>query len=372
MNLVSKEKFMGLRLFNLLIITLGVFYASINYAASEPIEPIRPPKLIDIGMVELGKKLFYDRRLSLSGNFSCNSCHNLSLGGVDNQQYSVGHKWKRLSINTPTVLNSSLNVAQFWDGRALTLQDQASGSLANSSSMALSHSIAVNVVKTIPGYVAEFKSVFDEETITLEMITASIAEFEKTLVTPGSKFDRWLLGDKSAISQYELSGYQLFKQVGCASCHNGAGVGGKVFKKLGVFESYETSHPSRGRADISGNQEDENVFKVPLLRNIELTYPYFHDGAVDKLDEAVNIMARVQLGVTLREDETARIVAFLKTLTGKQPTLSLPRLPASGPDTPRPQPFLTFNENAWFKKYWSPEKVLVRGKAILSGQAHHL
>ncbi len=335
---------MQIRLLNILIITLGIFYSSSNFAvvADEPIEPIRPPKLIDVGKMELGKKLFYDRRLSLSGNFSCNSCHNLSSGGVDNQQYSVGHKWRRLSINTPTVLNASLNVAQFWDGRASTLQDQASGSLENPSGMALSHSIAVNVVKTIPGYVSEFRKVFAEKAITLEMITDSIAEFEKTLVTPDSKFDQWLLGNELAMSDYELSGYQLFKEVGCASCHNGAGVGGQVFRKLGVFETYITDHPSRGRADISGNNEDENVFKVPMLRNIELTYPYFHDGAVDTLDKAVNIMARVQLGITLSDDDNARIVAFLKTLTGKQPTFPLPRLPVSGPDTPRPQPFLAY------------------------------
>jgi len=321
------------------LIIFFCFNAILSLANDEPISPIRAPKLIDLSMVELGKKLFYDRRLSLSGHLSCNSCHNISLGGVDNQQYSVGHHWQQGSINTPTVLNASLNFSQYWNGRVATLQEQARDSLENAAVKTSPHFIVVDLIETIPGYVTEFSQVFASDIITIDDVAAAIAEFEKTLVTPNARFDKWLLGDESAISPYELSGYTIFKSVGCAGCHNGPGVGGQNFQKLGLAEPYKTNHPARGRAEVSGKAEDENVFKVPLLRNIELTYPYFHDGAVNSLEEAVNIMARVQLGVKLGVDETERIVAFLKTLTGKQPSFPLPQLHSSGVDTPRPQPF---------------------------------
>lgn len=321
------------------LIVLIIFNATFALASGEPISPIRPPKSIDLSMVELGKKLFYDRRLSLSGHISCNSCHNLSLGGVDNLQFSVGHLWRKGTINTPTVLNSSLSFSQYWNGRAATLQEHARSSLESSALEASPHFLVVNVLETIPGYVAEFNQVFNSSEITIENISQAIAEFEKTLVTPNSRFDRWLLGDENAMSQYELSGYAIFKNVGCSGCHNGPSVGGRTFQKFGVAEAYKTVHPARGRADITGKPEDENMFKVPSLRNIELTYPYFHDGAVNTLAEAVNTMGRVQLGIKFDPDETARIVAFLKTLTGNQPSFALPTLPVSGRDTPGPRPF---------------------------------
>ena len=311
----------------------------VNSVIAEPIRPIQPLKNINPAQVELGKKLFFDPRLSLSGNISCNSCHNLSLGGVDNMRFSIGHNWQKGSINTPTVLNSGLNLAQFWNGRAADLKEQAEGPISNPFEMASNHVLAAEVLSTIPGYVVEFKQVFGDDNISIDRVTTAIAEFEKTLITPNSRFDQWLLGDKTAISDYELSGYQIFKTSGCVACHNGPGVGGQSFQKLGIKAVYETDHPAQGKADVSGKASDINVFKVPLLRNIELTFPYFHDGGAATLEEAVDTMARVQRGLTFSRDENARVVAFLKTLTGDQPSFNIPHLPPSGPNTPKPQPF---------------------------------
>jgi len=318
---------------------MSVLQGATTAIAVEPIAPIQPVRIINLAQVELGKKLFFDPRLSLSGHISCSSCHNLSLGGVDNMQFSIGHIWRMGNINTPTVLNSSLNLAQFWNGRAADLKEQAEGPISNPIEMASNHVLAVQVIQTIPGYVAEFRQVFGSKKITMDRVTSAIAEFEKILITPNSRFDQWLLGNESAITDYELSGYQIFKVSGCVACHNGPGVGGQSFQKLGIKAKYETDHPARGKADVTGKKSDINVFKVPLLRNIELTFPYFHDGQVATLEAAVDTMASVQRGLTFTRDENARVVAFLKTLTGDQPSFNIPVLPPSGPDTPRPQTF---------------------------------
>ncbi len=305
----------------------------------EPITPILPPKQINIGMAELGKKLFFDPRLSKSGFISCNSCHNLSMGGSDNLPTSIGDRWQRGPINSPTVLNSSLNVAQFWDGRARDLQEQAGGPIANPVEMAASHTLAVEVLASIPAYVREFRQVFGPNTkIELEQVTAAIAEFEKTLVTPNSRFDQWLLGKADALTKDELEGYKLFKESGCIACHNGEAVGGNSFQKMGIVEPYK-GEPAEGRAAVTGKDADRFSFKVPTLRNVELTYPYFHDGAAQTLAEAVDIMGRIQLGRHYTKEENDKIVAFLKTLTGEQPTIILPILPPSSDLTPRPKPF---------------------------------
>jgi cytochrome c peroxidase len=171
------------------------------------------------------------------------------------------------------------------------------------------------------------------------MATDAIAAFEETLVTPNSRFDKWLKGDKNAINKNELEGYKLFKDVGCTGCHNGPAVGGASFQKMGVLEAYKTQSKAEGRFAVTGKEEDRMFFKVPTLRNVELTYPYFHDGAAATLEDAVNTMGRIQLGRNFTKDENAKIVAFLKTLTGKQPHLTLPILPPSTKDTPKPHPF---------------------------------
>ncbi|MBK5966926.1 cytochrome C biogenesis protein CcsA [Thiocystis minor] len=307
--------------------------------AAEPITPIRPAQEINLAQAELGKKLYFDPRLSKSGFISCNSCHNLSMGGTDNLKTSIGHNWQKGPINAPTVLNSSLNIAQFWDGRAADLKEQAGGPIANPGEMAFTHTVAVSVLESIPEYVNAFKLVYGEDGIDIDKVTEAIAEFEETLVTPNSRFDHWLLGDEEALTADELAGYKLFKESGCVACHNGAAAGGRTFQKMGVVEPYISTNPSEGRIAVTGKDADRFNFKVPTLRNVALTYPYFHDGEAETLTEAVDIMGRLQLGKKFSDEENTRIVAFLKTLTGDQPSFALPMLPPSSDNTPQPKPF---------------------------------
>ena len=315
--------------------------SSLGWAAkpTEPVSPIQPAKVTNPKLVELGKKLYFDPRLSKSGFISCNSCHNLSMGGTDNLKTSIGHNWQKGPINAPTVLNSSLALAQFWDGRAKDLKAQAGGPIANPGEMAFTHELAVDVLKSIPQYVTEFKTVFGSDEVSIGKVTDAIAAFEETLVTPNSRFDKWLKGDKKAITAREAAGYALFKNSGCVACHNGPAFGGTSFQKMGVVEAYKATSPAEGRSAVTGKDADRLNFKVPTLRNVEMTYPYFHDGAANTLKEAVDIMGRLQLGKKFTDDENAKIVAFLKTLTGDQPNFKMPILPPSSDTTPRPTPF---------------------------------
>ncbi|HYQ38376.1 MAG TPA: cytochrome-c peroxidase [Pseudomonas sp.] len=325
-----------------LLLSAGLLLTANTWAAAptnEPIQPIPPAEATDPAKVELGKQLFFDPRLSKSGFISCNSCHNLSMGGSDNLPTSIGHNWQRGPINAPTVLNSKMNIAQFWDGRAEDLKAQAGGPIANPKEMGFSHEEAVAVVDSIPQYRAALLKAYKTDKVNIEAITDAIAEFEKTLVTPNSRFDKWLAGDQQALNPTEQDGYKLFKEVGCVACHNGPAVGGNSFQKMGQVAPYKTDNPAQGVAGLTGKDADRFKFKVPTLRNVELTYPYFHDGAYWKLEEAVDVMARLQLGRQLSGEENAKIVAFLKTLTGEQPHFALPQLPPSGAATPRPQPF---------------------------------
>ena len=314
-------------------------HAQADRLTTELIKPIEPAVVTEPEKVELGKKLWFDPRLSMSGFISCNSCHNLSMGGSDNLPTSIGHNWQEGPINSPTVLNSSLAVAQFWDGRAADLREQAGGPIANPMEMASNHALAVDVIASIPQYREEFAKVYGSEDITIDNITDAIAVFEETLVTPNSRFDQWLKGDDKAINAQELAGYETFKSIGCVACHNGPAAGGTSFQRMGVVEPYQTTNPAEGRVAVTGKDADRFNFKVPTLRNVELTYPYFHDGAYWTLEEATDIMARLQLGRQLQEEEISNVVAFLKTLTGDQPTFTMPILPPSTNDTPRPQPF---------------------------------
>lgn len=313
--------------------------SSFALAATEPVEAIQPAVGLDQAKVELGKKLYFDTRLSKSGFISCNSCHNLSMGGTDNLPTSIGDHWQKGPINAPTVLNSSMSVAQFWDGRAKDLKAQAGGPIANPGEMAFTHDLAIGVLASIPQYVEEFKTVFKKDKIDIDQVTDAIAEFEKTLVTPNSRFDRWLGGDKKAMSENEVAGYKLFKESGCVACHNGAALGGTSFTKMGVVEPYKTTNTAEGLSGVTGKDADRFNFKTPTLRNVELTYPYFHDGAANTLAEAVDIMGRLQLGKKFTQTENDHIVAFLKTLTGDQPSFVLPILPPSTDKTPLPKPF---------------------------------
>ncbi|MBV5265165.1 cytochrome-c peroxidase [Pinisolibacter aquiterrae] len=308
-------------------------------ASDEPIQPIQPAVVTKPAMVELGKKLYFDPRLSKSGFISCNSCHNLSMGGTDNLQTSIGDHWQQGPINAPTVLNSSMNLAQFWDGRAKDLKAQAGGPIANPGEMGFTHALAVEVLKSIPAYEAEFAKAFGSPGVDIDRVTTAIAAFEETLVTPNSRFDKWLAGDKTALTKQEVAGYELFKDSGCTACHNGPAVGGASFQKMGVVEPYQTKNKAVGLAAVTGKDADRFNFKVPTLRNVEMTYPYFHDGAYWKLTDVVDLMGRLQLGKTFTKEENADIVAFLKTLTGDQPDFKLPILPPSTDETPRPKPF---------------------------------
>ncbi|KHL69270.1 cytochrome C biogenesis protein CcsA [Pseudomonas flexibilis] len=323
----------------MLALSLTVSATAFAAPSNEPIQPIQPAKVTNQAKVELGKQLFFDPRLSKSGFISCNSCHNLSMGGSDNLPSSIGHNWQQGPINSPTVLNSSLNLAQFWDGRAADLKEQAGGPIANPMEMGFTHTLAVDVLQSIPQYRESFKKVYGKNAIDIDQVTDAIAAFEETLVTPNSRFDQWLKGDKKALNKDELAGYQLFKDVGCTACHNGSAVGGNSFQKMGLVEPYATQNPAEGVAGLTGNDADRMKFKVPTLRNVELTYPYFHDGAYWNLEEAVDVMARLQLGRKLEQKQIAQITAFLKTLTGEQPSFALPILPPSTAKTPRPQPF---------------------------------
>ena len=307
--------------------------------AAEPIDPIEPVEVKNPALVELGKMLFFEPRLSRSGFISCNSCHNLATGGVDNLQTSIGDRWAQGPINSPTVLNSFGQVAQFWDGRAKTLAEQAAGPIANPLEMASTHEMAVRVIASIPGYAPYFKKAFGDAEVNIKRITEAMAEFERTLVTPNARFDKWLKGDKNAITQQELNGYKLFKESGCTICHNGAQLGGQSFQKMGVVRPYKTTNTAEGVKAISGRDQDRMTFKVPMLRNIELTYPYFHDGAVWSLEESVSIMGDLQLGKRYTKQEINDITAFLKTLTGDQPKVEYPVLPPSGPNTPKFDPW---------------------------------
>ena len=205
--------------------------------------------------------------------------------------------------------------------------------------MAFTHKLAIDVLESIPQYKEEFKTVFSKDAIDIDMVTNAIAAFEETLVTPDSKFDQWLKGDDKALSEKELAGYKLFKDSGCVACHNGPAVGGASFQKMGVVEPYKTDSKAEGLVGVSKQDADRFKFKVPTLRNVEMTYPYFHDGAAKTLEDAVHTMAQIQLGKKFSDDETANIVAFLKTLTGKQPDFKLPVMAPSTNDTPRPDPF---------------------------------
>jgi cytochrome c peroxidase len=261
------------------------------------------------------------------------------MGGSDNLVSSIGDNWQQGPINAPTVLNSSLNVAQFWDGRARTLKEQAGGPIANPREMAFTHELAVGVIESIPPYAREFEEVFGSPGVNIDRITTAIAAFEDTLVTPNARFDQWLNGNDAALTAAEREGYALFKSSGCTACHNGAAAGGTSFRKMGLVEPYRTTNPAEGRVAVTGRDADRFNFKVPTLRNVELTYPYFHDGAAATLAEAVDVMGRVQLGRRYSAEDNTKIVAFLKTLTGEQPRLVLPLLPPSSERTPRPTPF---------------------------------
>jgi cytochrome c peroxidase len=312
----------------------------------EPI-PTQPPSVKGIerspARVELGKMLYFEPRLSESHAISCNSCHMVGLGGVDLEETSIGHHWQRGGRNAPTVLNAVFNTAQFWDGRAKDLQEQAGGPLVNPIEMGTTEQHVVEQLKGIPGYVAAFKQAFSGQAdpITFENVRNSIALFESTLLTPNAPFDRYLKGDQNALTAQQREGLQLFISKGCAACHRGMNVGGGMYAPFGVVErpGAEFLPPrDKGRFEVTKTVSDEYVFKVPTLRNIDLTPPYFHTGQAWDLRQAVAVMGSSQLGIELNDAQVDQITDFLHALTGEQPAVVYPILPASTATTPRPQP----------------------------------
>jgi cytochrome c peroxidase len=276
--------------------------------------------------VKLGKTLYFDARLSKTGNNSCNSCHNLATYGVDNQPTSKGDAGKLGDRNSPTVLNAAFHTTQFWDGRAKNVEEQAGMPILNPVEMAIpNEAFLVNRLKEIDLYKKLFKEAFPNEKnpISFATLRKSIAAFERTLVTP-SKFDDYLNGDVFALSTEEREGMNTFIETGCTQCHLGATLGGSMFQKFGKFADYRSLVKNEkddvGREKITKDVADKDVFKVPGLRNIEKTGPYFHNGSVANLSDAVKIMAKLQLNKELTEEQIKSIVTFLKSLTGKLPS----------------------------------------------------
>ncbi|MDR0233353.1 MAG: cytochrome-c peroxidase [Zoogloeaceae bacterium] len=286
----------------------------------EPILPISTPVGLNAQKVALGQILFHDTRLSKDNTISCATCHDLSRGGVDNLPRSLGVGGAEGGINTPTVYNAVFNFRQFWDGRAATLEEQAAGPILNPVEMASSWEHVIAVLEADPDINTRFHATYNGPA-TPDRVTDAIAEFERSLVTP-SRFDRWLNGDDNALSEQELEGYRLFKRHGCIACHQGKNAGGNIFQRFGVMLDYfadrEATGTSLGRFNVTGRESDKHVFKVPGLRNVALTAPYFHDALADNLHQAVGMMGLYQLGVTLPNEEVNLIVLFLKTLTGEQ------------------------------------------------------
>ena len=291
--------------------------------AAEPVRPIAAEVQADPEKVALGFSLFHDTRLSVDNTVSCASCHALETAGVDNHQYSHGVDEQLGGVNAPTVYNAVYNFVQFWDGRAKTLADQAAGPPLNPVEMAspsFDHIIAK--LEADKKFAKAFKAVYPDG-LTEANITDAIEEFERTLVTPDSRFDKWLRGDDSAITADELEGYELFKKYDCATCHVGPNLGGQSYELMGLRRHYfadrgmELTNEDNGRFKETQQERDRHRFKVPGLRNVEHTWPYYHDGTRHTLEEAVRDMAIYQSGVELPESEVEKITSFLNTLTGE-------------------------------------------------------
>ena len=289
--------------------------------STEPIRPIETPSNLAPRKIALGRKLFHDPQLSHDNSLACSSCHDLKTGGTDRRARSIGINNSVGVINAPTVLNSGLNFSQFWDGRAATLEKQIDGPIESKTEMGSSWPEVIGKLQRAADYASVFSQVYGHP-IQSEDVKDSIAEFERSLATPNSRFDRYLRHDPKALTSREQQGYLLFKSFGCASCHQGANVGGNMYQKLGVMAPYfadrgHITKADRGRYNVTGDPKDTYMFKVPSLRNVELTPPYFHDGNAPTLGDAVRMMAKYQLGRSLSDQEVELIVDFLKTLTGE-------------------------------------------------------
>lgn len=299
----------------LVLVAAQGFAAALN----EPVKPLPLGSAQNPARAELGRRLFNDTALSANGKVSCASCHDVARGGGDGRQHSVGFMGQSTAVNAPTVLNAALNFTQFWNGRSPSLEAQVGDVVQNSVEMGSRWSDVVRKVSQDDKYRAAFAAEYGA--VSRESIQNAIATYERTLITVNSRFDRYLRGDAAAITDAEKNGYAKFKQYGCVACHQGVNVGGNMFQKFGVMGDYfarrgNLTDADLGRYLVTGEDSDRHVFKVPSLRNVALTAPYFHDGSAPTLEDAVEVMFRYQLGRVASKEDKAAIVLFLNTLTG--------------------------------------------------------
>lgn len=318
--------------------------ASMSVQAEFKALPDQPPIPADNpqspAKIELGKMLFFDPRLSMDGTISCNSCHNVSFHGGDGRPVGAGIHGQRGGRGSPTVWNSAFHTVQFWDGRAATLEEQALGPLVNSVEMGMtSHDLVIERIKQIPGYIQAFKKVFPKDKQpTITNAAKAIAAYERTLITPNSPFDKYMKGNKKAMNAQQIRGMKLVDEIGCTSCHTGVNFAGDQKMGEGNYQPFPQIPGSKydkqydimsdlGRYEVTKKAEDKNLWRVPTWRNVAITAPYFHNGKVKTLDEAVRVMAKTQLDMDLKDNQVEDIVAFLNALTGEFPKQSLPMLP---------------------------------------------
>lgn len=334
-----------MRIFATLVLALAATAAqALVPLPAKPQVPAHNP--MSAAKVELGRQLFFDPRLSLDGTVSCFSCHNVMTGGGDDDRAtSPGVGGKLGNRSAPTVLNAAFMSVLFWDGRAVSLEEQAKGPLINPVEMAMpDHAAVIGRLRKIPGYVSQFKAVFGgKDALNIDNVARAIAAYERTLLTPDSPVDRYLKGDERALSAQARNGMKLFDRLGCVSCHSGPNYAGHIMREGALFypwnlqkfpwfrgsvyeSKYELSK-DLGRFEVTRNKKDLHMFRIPSLRNIALTAPYMHNGRVPNLEEAVRVMARTQLNKELEDGQVKEIVAFLEGLTGRLPRQEKPRLP---------------------------------------------
>ncbi|MBI5450401.1 MAG: cytochrome-c peroxidase [Gammaproteobacteria bacterium] len=311
--------------------------------ALPPAAPVPADNPQSEAKIALGKALFFDPRLSIDGTVSCNSCHNVMASGTDNRSVSVGVGGQKGGRSAPTVWNAAFLSAQFWDGRAATLEDQAKGPILNPIEMGMTSQAAViSRLKGLPGYVEQFSAVFgSKDALSYDNLARAIASYERTLITPNSAYDRYEKGDKKALSREAREGLELVTKLGCTGCHNGPAFAGPALPAgQGFYQKFPTYADSpyiskyqldadKGRANVTGKDEDQHMWRVPTWRNVALTAPYFHNGSVENLAEAVRVMASTQLNLRLQDSQVDAIVAFLNSLTGEFPAQTMPHLPDS-------------------------------------------
>lgn len=302
--------------------------AFISEADDAPVTPIPASLPLDSRKVALGKRLFHDKRLSRDDSVACSSCHDLSNAGIDGRPVAVGIAGRSGSLNSPTVFNSGFNFRQFWDGRAASLEEQAEGPVHNAIEMASNWQQVLIKLRRDREILADFERIWPEG-ISAARIQQAIAEFERSLITPNAPFDRYLRGEENALGAKAKAGWRLFRDMGCIACHQGVNIGGNLYANIGVMGDFfaDRGHPilksDLGRYNATGREEDKFVFKVPSLRNIAKTGPYLHDGSIQTLSEAIEIIAWYQLGIRLTREETQNLLAFLESLSGEYQGRSL-------------------------------------------------